>query len=197
MLLSTMKKLLNILCFIVLASCTSLEKKTIKEVEQVKTAQKQVTVVEKKLSQSTKVYIDGALQALKKQPAEHTTTQTKLAVRLLENAQEIEGIPLHSLRLDVEMLSKNIPDNPETKKLLDLESNHREAIKERLKLEEQIKTLRNQIEEDALKLALIHNKSWFEKTKDWIFDWIGLIAILVLLIILGPKIISFISKRII
>lgn len=192
-----MKKLLNILCFIVLASCTSLEKKTIKEVEQVKTAQKQVTVVEKKLSQSTKVYIDGALQALKKQPAEHITTQTKLAVRLLENAQEIEGVPLHSLRLDVEMLSKNIPDNPETKKLLDLESNHREAIKERLKLEEQIKTLRNQIEEDALKLALIHNKSWFEKTKDWIFDWIGLIAILVLLIILGPKIISFISKRII
>lgn len=179
----------------VLTGCTSLSKKTTRDIEKVKTTQAKVEVVEKKLSSNTKVYVDGALRLLKKQPVEHVTKQTTLAIRLLENAQEIEGVPLHALRLDVDILAKDTQNNTELVKLQELESDHRQAMEERVKLEEQIQALRGQIEEDALKLAQIHNKSWFTKLKDWIFDYIKLIAAIISGLIFGPKLIRFITKK--
>lgn len=170
-----------------LASCTSLTKRTINSVETVQKLQKQELVVSKKLDKNTAVYVDGALQALKK------SNDTKLAIRLLENAQEITGVPEFSIRIDTELL--RIADQTETKKLEQLEKTHRENIKTKQEIETQVADLHKKIEEDALKLAIANDKSVFQKIKDWIFEYVSIIAIIACLILLGPKIISFIWKR--
>lgn len=178
--------LLVSITILALSSCTSTAKRTLKNVEKLDTLQKQEKVVETKLSKSTRVYIDGALKALKKQPIEHNTPETKLAVRLLENAQEIEGIPEHALRLDVELLTSPTIDKKENDKLLEMEASHRKAISERIALEEQIIGLQDQIKKDAEKLAIIANKSWFDRVKENVFYIVAVIAIMLCLIFFGP-----------
>lgn len=177
-----------------LASCTSLTKRTLNNIDKLEVKQKQEQVVEKKLSTSKAVYIDGALKALKKQPIEHTTPETKLALRLLENAQDIAGIPEHSLRLDVDLLTKPIADPVETTKLITLESEHRNAIREREVLEQEVNELRVKIEKDAKTLATIHDKSFITRIKEGIFNYIAVIAIIAMLIMFGPKLVSFILR---
>lgn len=178
-----------------LSSCTSTATKTLKNIAKLETVQKKEQVVEKKLSSSSRIYIDGALTALKKQPAKHVTQQTKLAIRLLENAQEIEGIPEHALRLDVDLLTKPTIDKSENDKLLKLEAEHRTAISERIALEEQLKDLQAQIVKDAEKLATVANKSWLDRIKESIYNYIALLVLLLCLILFGPKLLKFLLRR--
>jgi hypothetical protein len=177
-----------------LASCTSTAKKTLKNIEKVDVLQKQEKVIETKLSKSTRIYVDGALNALKKNPIEKNTPQTKLAIRLLENAQEIEGVPEHALKLDIDLLTKPIPDKTEEDKLLALEKVHREAISERIKLEEQIKDLQEQIKNDAEKLAIVADKSWFDRLKEKTFQLVSIIAILLCLFFFAPTLFKLFMK---
>lgn len=184
-------QILALIAILCLSSCGSLTKRTINSVETVRTLQKQELVVAKKLDKNTSVYIDGALKALKKAPA--STPETKLAMRLLEDAQEITGIPEHSIRLDVDLLT--IANGAEVKKLEDLEKEHRATIQQREKLEEQVAVLHKQIEEDAINLAVKYDVPWYQKVKDWIFGYISIIAIIACALIFGPKLVSFIWKR--
>lgn len=184
-------QLLSLALLLCLSSCGSLTKRTINSVEAVRTLQKQELVVTKKLDKNTAVYIDGALKALKKTTV--TTPQTTLAMRLLEDAQEITGVPEHSSRLDVDLLS--IADGPEIKKLEVLEKEHRETIKQREKLEEQIVVLNKQIQEDALNLAVKYDKPWYQKIKDWMFNYVSIISIIACVVIFGPKLIKFILQK--
>lgn len=172
-----------------LVSCTSLTKKTVKSVEAVRAIQKQELVVTKKLSKDTAIYIDGALKVLKKQ----TTPETKLAIRLLEDAQEITGIPDFDSRLNVDLLA--ISNGAEVKRLEDLEKEHRASIVQRATLEDQVQTLQKQIQEDALKLAVKYDKPWYQQVKDWIFGYVSIIAVIACVVIFGPKLVGFILKR--
>lgn len=188
-----MKLLRTFVFFVILglSSCSSLTKRTINSIESVREVKKQELVVEKKLNKNTSVYLDAALRVLKKENA--VSPQTKLALRLLENAQEISGVPEHSSRLNVDLLT--IADGTEVKKLEDLEKEHRASIREREKLEEQVQEIQKKIEEDALKLAIIHDKSWTQKIKDWMFEYLSIIAIIACLVIFGPKLIGFIWRK--
>ena len=194
-----MKHALSIVCVVLLCGCGSLSKTVLKDATAIQTVEKRIEMVDRKLDTKTQIYVDGALRALKQQAVEHQTKEVKLAQRLLSNAQDVIGVPPHSLRLDVEMLTKDIPDQAELKKLEDLEAAQHKAILERQELERQVADLRDKLADDAIKLAQKHNKSWFETAKDWVWDQIALICIIAVLgfaLLNAPRIIGFFTRLI-
>jgi hypothetical protein len=178
-----MKNLFIILGCAMLASCSTagLKVQKINRIEH-KIVQKNVA-----LKKNEQIYIAAAIDALNQVPVANKSKQEFLALRLLTNAQSIAGVPVSTMKLNVNLL---LDDNKnETKKLADKEKEDANNIVAKEKLIEQEKVLQEKVNAEAVKLAAEHNKNIFTK----ISHWIGLILIIgagaVLLYFFGPIII--------
>lgn len=185
-----MKLLLLTIVLTVITSCTSLPKKTLKNIELLKAAQMQEQVVQRKLDNKTKIYVDGALRALQ----EDNGKGKDVALRLLKNASEIMGPPLPPDKLDTIALANN--DKAAIKALTTLEAEHKELIVEKSTLVEKVNTLNETINSQAQKLAEIANVSWFDKLKGSITTFIIIFAICFVLIMFGPALFKILIKLI-
>lgn len=177
-----MKLLMSIVVLAFITSCTSLSKKTLKNIETLKTTQTQEQVVQRKLDNKTKIYVDGALRALQDDKGKGKD----VAIRLLKDATEIMGPPLPPDKLDTTGIANN--DEVAVKALASLENEHKQLIVEKAALNEKIDTLNATINTQAQKLAEIANVSWFDKLKTNITTFVIIFVICFVLIMFGPTI---------
>ncbi len=165
-----MKYILYLIPFLAI-SCVS-TKQNIKKLENIN---KDITVVDKQLSDKSKSYLHGAIEVLKTDK-----TKTDLALRLLLNTQDIIGKPNKLNQIDINPLiagQLTLLDvkEKETNQLIDKKNNL--LIKK-----EQVTT---QIVETNKKEILEH-KSWYTRLKDSVFNYLMVTAAIVLLLIFGP-----------
>lgn len=186
----------RLICLVaILASCTSTPKATLKNVAELKKSEAQVKVIDKKLSNRSKIYVDGALTALKKEKEkapEKTSKEVNVAIRLLEDTVEIMGPPLPTEKLNIPGI---IAKEPGAEKVLEaLEQEHKKDMLDKQKLTEQINTLQSTIADQAEKLAIIQNKSWWTRLKESISGYVTMFFIVLFLVFFGPKLIKFLFR---
>lgn len=156
---------------------------------------KTVDVIEKKLEQKqvvldkhARIYLDGAITAIKSKPKLEETD--KFILRLLDNTQSIIGNPLATDRIGVDaVLSK---EAVESKKLLVLEENTNKLITEKGKLEEEKKKADIELKEKAEHIVATQ-KSWLEKTKDKFTGALVFMLIGAAILMFGPQLLKVIK----
>lgn len=190
-----MKSALLLIISLGLISCTSTSKSTLKNVETIKKIEAQSVVIEKKLDKKSKVYVDASIKALEKAVAKtEPNKEVNLALRLLRDTQEIIGTPLPNERIDIDPILNNDP--VETKRLEDMEKEHRVDLVVKEKLQEEITVLNSKIVDQAKELAQIQNKSWYQKFKESIASYIIVFALALGLVLFGPTLFRLILRLI-
>ncbi len=192
-----MRATVCIMLSLFIASCTSLPKRTLKDVAVLKKTEAAETVVQKRLDNKSKGYVDGALRALELERAKtkKVSPEVSLALRLLNDATEIMGPPAPTEKLDIPALASDTPDVKALQKLEELEAKHKQELIERDKLLDKIEKLQQSITEQAEALATIQRRSLLQRIKDNIIEYLIIFGSVIALIIFGPMLIRKVMKN--
>lgn len=175
--------LLPVMLFV--SSCGSLKSK----VKTVDTIDKKLEQKQKVLDKQARVYLDGAITAMKSKPKLEETD--KFILRLLGNTQEILGNPLASEKIGVNAVLANDPN--EHKKLLVLEKETNQLIADKAKLVDEKKEAEKELRAKAEHIVATE-KSWFEKLKDKFTQAIFFMIVGGALLIFGPQLMKLVGR---
>lgn len=157
----------------------------------------QHALVQKKeqVNQQTRAYIDGAEKALLAIPVDFKSSQSTLALRLVEDAQESVGLPDAGFKIDVPaLLSQNKQE--QDKAQLDLSNKEAlltKALTDQKALEDELQQTKDKLADIAVTKYDAEKKSWISRIESW-----GTIILLggglVALCIFFPGIIPWVVK---
>lgn len=144
------------------SSCGTLPKATMKNIESLRKVESKIVGVDKKLNTHAKSYVQNAIQVLQKiEP----NTDVTIAIRLLEDTQDIIGKPLLSEQISLSDLDK-------------AEKTHKDLLLQKQALTKQADELKAVIVDQAEHLAVLQRRSIFTKIQDHITDYLILLGIL-------------------
>lgn len=174
-----LKKIINIILIsTTLLSCTSVKQ----DINKLTKIDKEIVAIKKPLTDKSKVYVDAAIEILKKDKVTN-----ELTLRLLLNAQTIIGVPKNVEKLDVTSLINKDPFSLSS--LAALEKKDNEDIKKLEVLETKKEELKDKIITEVKK-DIAEQKSWWQRLKDGITHYIMLTGIIIFVLLIGPSILK-------
>jgi len=190
-----MKRVLLSIPLLLITSCGSLPKATLKDVETLRKTETQVKVINEQLDDKVKAYVDTALKSLEK--TDQSKEEVRVAIRVLKDAEEIVGPPSPSTTIDVNgLLAQNTKANEQ---LSALEKQQTKQLEEKEVLEDRVNELEQKIADQSEQLAALANRSWFDKLKGNIMDYLYIIGAALVGVFVLPyffQLIGWLIKRI-
>lgn len=181
------KLLLSSLAAVTLVGCASTGSYSPNRVVKL---QEQQQVNRRKIDNKSKIYITGVVDVLQMIPKKDLSEKESLALRLAENAQQLEGLPSDGGRLKVNLLlSDNAQEKAAAQKdLLIKEEEDDKLLQAQAKIDNKLAVAQNNMLQYAEKKATENHKNWLKTFLHWILGGLGIAGTIALFIFFPPAI---------